>query len=49
MENKLESDWTLEIAEYMKERYDIDIFEVMRDAIQEVNRNEIQQEKEKLK
>lgn len=33
MENKLESDWWTEIAEYMNVKYDIDINEVMCDAI----------------
>ena len=49
MKNKLESDWSLEIAEYMKERYDIDIFEIMRDAIQEATRDENQRDEEKPK
>jgi hypothetical protein len=41
MENKLESVWSTEIDEYFKERYGIDINEIIYDAIQEANRNEI--------
>ena len=49
MENKLESVWSTEIDEYFEERYGIDIGEIIYDAIQEANRNEIQKDKEKPK
>ena len=49
MENKLESVWSTELDEYMEERYGISMGEVICDAIQEANRNEIQKDEEKLK
>ena len=44
MENKLESVWSTEIDEYFKERYGIDIGEIICDAILKANRNEIQKD-----
>lgn len=49
MENKLESVWSTELDDYFEERYGIDINEIICDAIQEANRNEIQKDEEKPK
>lgn len=40
MENKLETVWSFEIAEYMRDRYGIDIDEIMCDEILKAIRDE---------
>ena len=49
MKDKLKSDWSVELSEYMEERYGIDIDEVICDAIQEAIKDETQKDEEKLK
>ena len=48
MENKLESVWTTEIADYFEEKYGIDIVEIMRDEVLKAIRSENQKDEERL-
>ena len=47
MEDKLESVWSIELDEYFKERYDIDINEVICDETLKAIRDENQKDKER--
>ena len=49
MENKLKSDWSTELDEFMEERYGIDINGVICDEVLKAIRNEIKKDEEKLK
>ena len=49
MKDKLKSDWSVELDEYMEERYGIDINEVICDEVLKATLNEIQKDEEKLK
>ena len=49
MKDKLKTDWSVELDEYMEERYGIDINEVICDEVLKATLNEIQKDEEKLK